>query len=251
MRISGMGHVIFAASLIALGILGVAENNFAPVWQPVPKGVPARELLVYLCALVSLSCGAALLWPRTAAPGAKSLAGYLALWLLAFRAPDVVRAPLSQDPWSGMGEMAVYLAAAWSLVAAFTARSARPGQVLYGLALIPFGTAHFAYINETASLVPGWLPAHLAIAYFTGFAYIAAAAAILAGRYARLAAWLSVLQMGLFTALVWVPIVMAGPGAFAWSEFVISVALTTSAWVVAESYRSARPSPGAGSSSSP
>ena len=246
-----IGHILYAATLIGLGILGLAENDFAPVWRPIPNGVPARELLVHLCALVCLAGGAGLMWRRTAPLGARVLAGYLALWALFFRVPDVARAPMSQDPWSGLGETAVYLAAAWSLYAALAGKSVRSGQVLYGLALIPFGTAHFAYISETASLVPGWLPAHLAIAYFTGFAYIAAAAAILAGRYARLAAWLSVLQMGLFTALVWVPIVMAGPGAFAWSEFVISVALTTSGWVVAESYRSARPSPGAGSSSSP
>ncbi|HUL55553.1 MAG TPA: hypothetical protein VLT60_01055 [Usitatibacter sp.] len=240
MRAASAGHALFAATMIALGILGLAEGDFAPIWQPVPKDFPAREIAVHLCALVPLATGAGLLFHRTAPLSARVLLGWLAIWLLSARLPALAREPASIDRWFGVAEMSVYAAGAAMLCGKLPGRHGRRiASALFALALVLFGVAHFIYIRETASLVPRWLPAHLALAYATGFTYIAAGAAILAGRKAGLAAALSALQMGLFTLLVWVPIVMAGPGAFAWSEFVISCTLTASAWVVADSYRSA------------
>jgi uncharacterized membrane protein len=247
MRVASAGHALFAAILIALGVQGLIQRDFTSVWQPVPKGAPAREALVYLCALVSLGCGLGLFWRRAAGHAARILLVVLLLWLLIWRVPVVFRAPGGVLSWDGCAETAAIASAAWVLYAWFSTGPAtgdkgiRIARVLFGLALIPFGLAHLAYIKETAALVPAWLPAHVAWAYATGVFFLAAGAGVLFGVYARLAAALAALQIGLFTVLVWVPIVAAGSkDRFQWSEFAISWALTAAAWVVADSYRGKR-----------
>jgi uncharacterized membrane protein len=235
--------------MVGLGILAVVQGNFTPVWSGVPKGVPARAVLVYLSALVSLLAGIGLLWKRAAVLAARLLLPSFLVWLLVVRVPVIFRAPTATGAWWASGDTAVMAAAAWALYISFASdwdrrrfrvasgdTGLRSARVLFGLGLIPFGVAHFTYLDRTISFVPGWLPWHTGWAFFTGGAFIAAGIGVLTGVYARLAATLVALQMGLFTLVVWIPIIMGHPSATDWTEFVSSWALTAAAWVVADSY---------------
>jgi uncharacterized membrane protein len=67
MRVASPGHAAFAATMTALGILGLSRGDFTVIWQQVPKNVPAREALAYVCAAILLVSGVGLFWRRTAA----------------------------------------------------------------------------------------------------------------------------------------------------------------------------------------
>ncbi len=250
MGISSSSHAFFAVTMIGLGIVGLIHGDFIQTWSGVPKSFAAREALAYVCAVVSLASGVGLLWKRAALLASRVLLAFFLLWLLVFRAPYVVRDPSSVFTWWACGDTAVMAAGAWVLYVwlagerlalhprlATGENGSRLARMLYGLALIPFGIAHFTNVQDTAPLVPSWLPWHVALAYLTGAAFLAAGVAVVVGVCARLAANLSALQMGLFTLLVWVPVVVGGANASQWSEFVDSWALTAGAWIVAESYR--------------
>ncbi|MGH8182686.1 MAG: hypothetical protein ACREPH_03400 [Rhodanobacteraceae bacterium] len=251
MRIASVGHAVFAVTLIAIGIVGLVHGGFAAGWEGVPKGMPASEALVYLCAIVSLACGTGLLWQRSATPAASVLLIWMLLWMVLVKGRYIVQAPLVEGAYQFWGETAVIVAAAWVLYAWFATDrdhrwlafatgdgGARIARVIYALAMLAFGLSHFFYVNMTAPLVPVWLPWHAGWAYFFGCTYIMAGVGILVGVYARLAAVLSTIQMGLFTLLAEMPFVLTGHATtFQWDEFGVSWLITVAAWVVADSYR--------------
>jgi uncharacterized membrane protein len=191
MRIASIGHAVFSATMIGLGIVGLLHRDFVPVWNPVPASVPAREPFLYLGALISLTSGIGLLVPRMTTIAARLLLATLLLWLLLFRLPNFFHAPPFAACWP-VFPIAVMLAAAWVLYVWFAAdwdrkhlsfiissnNGLRIARVLYGFSLIFFGVAHFIDVKDTLSLIPHWLPAHLFWAYFTGCAFVAAGVSV-------------------------------------------------------------------------
>ena len=241
MRYKQLAQAAFATGMIGLGVVGLIYGDFAGVWQPVPASVPGRQALAYASAALMLVCGFGLLSKRTDALAARVLFPYLALLVLLRKIPAVVKAPLVEGSWQSMAEIVVLFAGGWVL---FTAdrRAVRIAQLVFGAALIPFGLAHFVYLDMTAPLVPAWLPFHTGWAYVTGAAHVAAGCGVLLGVYPRLAAAMEAAMLSAFTGLVWIPAIVAAPTKQSvWSEFAISWAISAGAWVVAASIKNRNP----------
>lgn len=253
MRVASAGHAVFAVTIVGLGVMGLMHGHLAPVWAPIPKGVPAYTMLVYCSALVSVACGVGLLCQRTAVLAARILLASWLGWMLVFRLPNLFFQPLFAALWP-ISETAVMLAGTWVLYTKFATAWDRQhvafaahdkgrsiARTIYGLALIFFGCAHFIDLPDTLVLIPGWLPWHVFWAYFFGCTFIAAGIAVVIGVCARWAAELATVQIGLFFVVVWTPRVVAGNvNTFQWNETVVNCALLAGAWVVADSYGEVR-----------
>lgn len=243
-----LARILFALGMVSLGILALVYGRLGLVWYSVPKWVPWPEGFTYASGILLLSGGAGLLFQRTARLSACLLLSYLALWLL-MRVPALAAAPLTAVLWENAAEIAVLVAGAWVLVARLSesregskgrfatgATGLRTARILFALSLVAFGVSHFAYVGQTARLVPTWLPFPTGWAYLTGAAHLAAGLGVLGSIYPRLAATMEAAMLSVFTLLVWVPAILAAPTSLpTWTEIVISLGVTAGAWVVAES----------------
>jgi uncharacterized membrane protein len=240
MRVNGLGGVLLAGSLAAIGLLSFVSGDFALNWQPVPSDLPWREALARTSGLVLLGCSAGVFVDRIAARSASVLTGYLLVWLLLLRGPRVAAHPLSAGMWNGFSENVMLLVGGWllrvSLAADDDPRYVKPARILYALALPFLGLAHFAYVDATTALVPAWLPARTGFTYLTGAGHVAAGLGLLFGILPRLAATLEAVMIGAFTTLVWVPRIVHAPASrFEWTAFLISAAVTGACTIVASS----------------
>src|SRR5262245_570792 len=105
--------------MIVLGLLGLKNGDLTPIWTGAPKDLPAREVLAYLCAIISLASGLGLLWRRTAVIASCVILTAFVAWWLVFRVPLVIRTPTGTGAWWSWGYSAVLIAAAWALAVRF------------------------------------------------------------------------------------------------------------------------------------
>jgi uncharacterized membrane protein len=245
-------HAVFAAVLIGLGIIGLVYGNSAEIWEPIPKTLPGRGAVIYLCAAIELATGIGLLLRPFVILACRVLLPFLLLWLVLLKLPGLFLAPHVMVSWEAFGEIAATSAGGWCLFAthagaweqrhlkfAVGASGTRVARLLLIAALPMIGLSHFVYHDLTASLVPKWMNFPLAWTYLTGAGSLAAAAGMLFGIYPRLAVSLETAMLWIITLLVWVPRVASSPtNQGDWAEFLISCAIATGAWLVADTYRS-------------
>lgn len=229
--------------MIALGITGLVNGDFALVWQHVPAHVPGRTVLAYVCAVAEVAFGIGLLRRRTLAWTCRLLFPYMVLWLVLLEVPGVIRAPLDAGAWGGVGEIAIITAGAWYLFATHAGNSgthAARWLLIVALPMIGVEVIVDAIVAGDKVMQP-WLqvlPHPMAWACFTGVCSIATALALLFGVWPRLAATLEAFMLGLIAVAYWAPALHTGRTAT--TAFIISFLIAAGVWVVADSWRGVR-----------
>jgi uncharacterized membrane protein YphA (DoxX/SURF4 family) len=238
-------RMLFAAAMIALGITGLVNGDFALVWQNVPAHVPGRTALAYICAVIELAAGVGLLFGRTLAPACRVLFPYMVLWLVLLEIPGVIHAPLDAGAWGSVGEIAIITAGAWSLFAAHAATGAarhsgiRAARWLLVIALPMIGVEVIVdAVQAGDKVMQPWLqalPDPMAWACLAGIGSIATCLALLFGIWPRLAATMEAAMLGLITLAYWGPVLHTGRTAT--TAFIISFLIAAGVWVVGHTYR--------------
>jgi uncharacterized membrane protein YphA (DoxX/SURF4 family) len=242
-----IGVRAFGVAAIVLGAAGFAWGDFATNWQRVGPNVPYREALAYITAACETIAGLAMLWRRTARAGALLLtilySIFTLLWVI-----QVCAVPLVYDGWGNVfeelslvigGAVAyAWLAPGGSLLAGKAGLIAR----VYGICPISFAIVHLINLAGVATWVPKWLPpGQMFWAITTAIGFLLAAAAILSGIQAGLAARLLTAEIMGFEILVWAPKFIAAPHErFYWAGNAISLAMVAAIRVVSDALNEPR-----------
>jgi uncharacterized membrane protein YphA (DoxX/SURF4 family) len=235
-----LGHRVYGAAAILLGLIGLWWGDFASTWQPVPDDTPHRQALAYAAALVFVIAGAALQWRRSARPAALVLAALYAVFMLLWLR-RVIGFPGMSGTWLGCAEelglvVGGIVAAASLDEGARAATIAHVGRIVFGICLVVYAMGHFLNLQLTAAMVPGRLPPDAMFwAIATGIGHLAAGIALISGVWARLAAILATAMFAAFGLLVWLPMLLAHPAAHInWGGSAVTLALVGSVWIVAD-----------------
>jgi len=238
---SNLGRHVFGVAALASGVITLAWHDYKN-WDQLRYILNATDgpVFLYIAAAAQIFGGAAIQFRRTSKTGAVVIgAVYLVFALLCV--PRIVAAPRIYGRWGNFfepfslmaGSAIVYarLSSAWAPETRY-----RIGRILFGICVASFTLEQAFYLDNTASLVPKWLPpSQMFWAVATTIAFALAAVALLTNRMALLATRLLTMMIVLFGLLVWVPLLFSGPHSHTnWSEFAETFAIAGVAWILAD-----------------
>lgn len=214
-RLLPVGRALFAISITGFGVLCLIYVDFVHQLQPVDVLLPASTLAYSILAVLTgvflIVAGPAILTGIKADAVTVTLAGFFAIWILVLQVPSAFVDPsLLRSPWWVRTFETVALTGAALILAGLMSqpertRWTRIGRVLFGVSLPVFGTLHFIYAENVASLVPSLYPWPLLWAYLTGAGNLAAGLAITTGVFSRLAAVLAGVMYGTYALTLHIP----------------------------------------------
>jgi hypothetical protein len=227
----GLGRHVFGLSAIGLGVCAFVWPDF--IWQMEPPvKISHAAILIGCIAIALIAGGVAIQFRRGARPGAMILGIVYAIFAVAWL-PLWIQKPLVFD---SLGNAFEPFSMCCGALIVYGQKTARAGYIGFGISVISFALYQAVHMDVTASLVPKWIPpGQMFWAFVTTVAFGLAAAALLTGRFALLAARLTTLMLAGFGLLVWVPAVVSKPHSSGnWAELGLTFGICGASWIVAD-----------------
>jgi uncharacterized membrane protein len=246
LRIVHFGRFIFGIAILILGLLHFIWARFGEAIVPVIPWVPGRPWLAYVFGVGLLGAGICIVSNRKAWQAAVLLGVIFLVFLLVRDVAAMVRAPMDLRIRTRGFEILAICSGAFMLAGTLPSPPLQRNRVfdllirysrfLFAASAVIFGIDHFYVIPLIASLVPAWMPAHLFLAYFTGFAFIAAGVSIASGVIGRWGAFSLGTMFLLWFLLLHGPRVLSAAHAHdpnEWSSAFIALGMCGVSWICA------------------
>jgi hypothetical protein len=218
------GRIIFAIAMVFFGVefllflTGMKGPIPGPPWTHTTLALDWLACVGFILAGVSLATG------KMVRLVSMLLGAVLLLYVLFRYVPTLLARLHDPGPWTVVFEILALAGGAFVLARSFSRSDGEPalpegvmaalaiaGRFLIAISLAVFAVQHFLYARFVGDLIPGWIPAHVFFAYFTGAAFVAAALAFATKMKVRLA---GVLLGTMF--LIWVFVLHVPRVAGAW-----------------------------------
>jgi uncharacterized membrane protein len=215
--------------MVVLGIQNLFYQGFLRGLQITPEWLPAHAFFAYLMGAVLIAGGVSVALNWKIHWGADALALLFLATLLLLRLPRVGTAINNVSERTVLFETLVCACGACLLAD----RGLPIARVLIGISMIVFGVGHLLIPQVIVKLIPSWMPEKLFLAWFTGFALIAAGVCIVIPWWKRLAASLVGLMFFLWVVLLHGPRVAAHPHhPNEWNSAFVALAMCGVAWIL-------------------
>jgi uncharacterized membrane protein YphA (DoxX/SURF4 family) len=241
------GRILFAIGVAAFGAQYLLYGHYLGGLPPVPPWAPGGAIGAYVVGvfLIVAAVAIAAQWNTRLLA---ALVGALFLFCVVFfhlqhfsdvlhKGTDRTRAlePLALAAAAFvLAGTSPDLRAKSSAIHRITEISVKSARFVFAFTLVIFGWQHFEYAAYLATLVPTWLPFHLAWIYFTGTGFIVAGACIALKILGRLAAATLGLMFFLWVVTLHAPRVYASfHNGDEWSSLFVALAMAGGSFFIA------------------
>ena len=213
-KITTLGRIFIAIALVVFGVQHFMYGAF--VAGLVPAWMPGRLFWAYFVGVAFFAAAAGVFYQRLARPAATLLGVMFFLFVVLLHIPRIAGHSSDGNEWTSGFVALAMCGGAWVLArnSPLAGReTAAPflklGRYFFAIAFVAFGIQHIVYARFAAGLGPPWFLGRPLWAYLTGAIFVAAGAAIVLGKTARLAATLLGTIIFLFFLLLYIPRITA------------------------------------------